>query len=166
MQRTFNFKPDRPREPQPARMYVAKAVQSDDGFHAVFAAPGLVPRKVTRPDAPNKPIPFPTKKAAEEEARRALFGILNAPRINQRRGKDVKYQKLSGPEFAVLLAESGLSLTLFSYLYGTSPERAQTWIDGVDFAPHPARVLLEIFKANPEMVDLAEKVTDEATTPR
>lgn len=150
----------------PSKSYVAKAIPVDGGYIAQFSAPGLIPRYVARSHEPDNPIVFDTAEEAENEARRAAFGILNKPRQTQRRGKDVRYQKLSGPEFAVLLAESGLSLTLFAHIYGTSVSRAQGWLDGADNAPHPARVLLEIFKANPEMVDVAEDVTNAATTDR
>jgi DNA-binding transcriptional regulator YiaG len=149
---------------KPSRHYIAKAVPCDNGFHARFSAPGLYPRLVARPHS--EPTIFEYEAEAEIAAMTALFGILNAPRETQSRGKDMRYQKLSGPEFAVLLAESGLSLTLFAYLYGTSPDRAQSWIDGVDSAPHPARILLEIFKRHPELVDEAEDITAAVTTER
>jgi hypothetical protein len=32
-------------------------------------------------------------------------------------------------------------------------------------APHPVRVLLELFKANPKNIDIAEQVTDGVTSP-
>ena len=148
---------------KPSKTFVAKAVPCQDGFYAKFSAPGLIPRLVGYQQQPKV---FATAEAAENAARLAAFEVANAPRKTQRRGKDVRYTKLSGPDFAVLLAESGLSLTLFAYLYGTSPDRVQSWLDGVDGCPHPVRVLLEIFKRHPETIDTAEDVTEKVTTER
>lgn len=148
----------------PSRSFVARAIPVQGGFIAQFSAPGLIPHYVGRDQ--DNPRVFATAKEAEDAARLTAIEVANKPRKTQRRGKDVRYEKLTGPDFAVLLAESGLSLTLFSYIYGTSVDRAQSWVDGLDNAPHPARVLLEIFKANPDMVDVAEDVTNAATTER
>lgn len=148
----------------PSRSFVARAIPVQGGYIAQFSAPGLIPRYVGMNQ--DDPKVFATAEDAEEAARKAAFAVANKPRQTQRRGKDVRYEKLSGPDFAVLLAESGLSLTLFAYIYGSSVDRVQGWIDGADNAPHPARVLLEIFKANPDMVDVAEDVTNAATTDR
>lgn len=147
----------------PSKSYIAKAVPANGGFHALFSAPGLLPRLVGAHAAPQV---FTSPAAAEIAAMRALYGILNEPRQQQARGKDMRYQKLSGPEFAVLLAETGIGLTLFAHLYGTSPDRVQSWIDGVDSPPHPARILLELFKRQPVLVDIAEGVTEAVTTER
>ena len=73
---------------------------------------------------------------------------------------------MNGPEFAVALAEAGIGLTLFAYIYGTSIERAQQWIDGIESVPHPVRLLLELFRAYPTTIDLAESVTDAHTIAR
>lgn len=147
----------------PSKTFIAKAIQTSDGFHAVFSAPGLVPRKVGRD---GHPFAFDSEKEAENAALRALFGALNAPRETQGRGRDTRYRKLTGPEFAVLLAESKIGLTLFAHIYGTFPDRVQSWIDGTNDVPHPARVLLEIFKAHPKTVDTAERVTEAVATER
>lgn len=150
----------------PSKSYVAKAIPVEGGYIAQFSAPGLIPRYVARPHDPENPTVFPTIAEAEGAARVAVFGALNAPRKQHARGKNERYEKLSGPDFAVLLAESGLGLTFFAWLYGTSPDRVQSWIDGTDNAPHPARVMLEVFKAHPNAVDIAEEVTNAVTTNR
>lgn len=149
----------------PSKTFVAKAIPTDDGYLAQFSAPGLIPRYVTYAHN-NEAVVYPSQDAAEDAAREATFAILNKPRKGHKRGKQEKYQKLSGPDFAVLLAESGVGLSLFAYLYGSSIDRVQGWIDGLDNAPHPARVLLEIFKADPRMIDIAEVITDSCTTDR
>lgn len=149
----------------PSKTYVANAIPRDDGYLAQFSAPGLIPRYVSHAHN-NDPIVYDTEEDAKNAARDAMMRILNAPRRTQVRGKNARYEKMTGPEFAVALAESGLSLTLFAFIFGTSVDRAQQWIDGVDNVPHPARVLLALFRDNPQNVDIAEQVTESVTTDR
>lgn len=151
---------------QPSKTLVAQAIPVEDGWLAQFSAPGLIPRYVTMTHSPDVPHVFDTKVEAEEAARKAAFGIFNKPRQTQSRGKNDRYEKMSGPEFAVALAETGVGLSLFAYVYGTSVDRAQAWIDSTENVPHPARVLLALFKDSARNVDIAEKVTDSVTTAR
>jgi len=142
------------------------------GFVARYWAPGISPGDIRNPETGEISV-FETESDAKAAGAERLFDVLNSPRLRvvSRSGKQEKYQKLSGPEFATLLRESGISLKLFTYLYGTSERRALQWIDGRDkdgkeeLAPHPVRVMLEIFKAHPEIIDFAEKVTDAVTSP-
>lgn len=145
----------------PSKSFVARAIPVEGGFIAQFSAPGLIPRYIGR--SQDNPKIFISAQKAEEEARKAAFEIANSPRKNQARGKNVKIEKLSGPPVAVLIAEAGLTLTLCAHIAGTSIDRVQSWIDGLDFMPHPIRLLLEIFKAHPEIVDMAEDITDRAS---
>ncbi len=151
---------------KPSKQYVAKAVPCDGGFHAKFSAPGLYPRPVTRATAPDRPRLFNREIEAQYAAMTALFGILNKPRETQRRGKDTRYQKLTGPELAVLLAEAEIGLSLFAWIWGTTPDRAQSWIDGADGTPHPVRILLEFFKRHPELIDEAIEITSKVSAER
>jgi hypothetical protein len=151
---------------KPSKTYVAKAVPVEGGFHAKFSAPGLIPRLVMDPDNHNRPRLFMAEQAAQISAMYALYGILNKPRKSHLRGKDVRYKKLDGPEFAVLLAETNIGLTLFAWLWGCSMDRAQSWLDGTDGTPHPVRILLELFKRHPELVDEAIEITEKVTTER
>lgn len=148
----------------PSRSFVARAIPVQGGFIAQFSAPGLIPRYVGRDQ--DKPRVFSTAEEAEEAARKAAFEVANRPRKTQARGKNVKVAKLSGPDAAVLIAEANLTLTLCAFLAGTSVDRVQSWVDGVDSMPHPVRLLLEIFKENPDMIDIAERVTEAVTVPR
>lgn len=149
----------------PSSVYIAKAMQLPSGkWQAVFSAPGLVPEVSSSPDG--RVFEFNTEEEAERRAWQALLKVLNAPRrqARQSQGKPERYKKLTGPEFAVLLAQAGLTPTFFAYLYGTSQDRVLKWIDGVDDVPHPVRLLLTLFIDNSRNVDLAEKVTNDNTT--
>ncbi len=74
-------------------------------------------------------------------------------------------------ELAILMSEAGITWKFFTYLYGTSERRLTEWMTGTndkgqpEQAPHPVRVMLELFKANPNNIDIAEAVTDAVTTP-
>src|SRR3546814_106171 len=144
-----------------------------DGFVAFYRAPGLTPGYVRDP-ATNRVSIFETEDGAVAAGSRRLFAVMNAPRVRAKSnsGKREKHQRLTGSEFALLLQEAGITLTFFAFLYGTTEKRVLGWIDGVkekgevDLAPHPARLLLELFKENKENLDLAEGITDSVTTPR
>jgi len=149
-----------------------KPDRNGGGYIAEYYAPGLVPEAVKEN---GKVAIFPDKASAELAAYRVRDTILNTPRRYsdvKSNAKNGRYDRLTGPEFAALLQETGITLTLFSEIYGTTMKRAFSWIDGkndkgeAEFAPHPARVLLELFKANPRNIDVAEDVTHKATTPR
>lgn len=148
----------------PSKKFVARAIPVDGGYIALFSIPGLIPRYVGY-DQTN-PRVFPTAEQAEIEARTAAFKIANSPRETQARGKNVRTEKLSGSDVAILIAEAGLSLTLLAHIAGTNVNRVQSWIDGVDSMPHPIRLLLEIFKAHPELIDMAESITESVSTER
>lgn len=139
----------------------------------MYYAPGLIPGTVR--DRAGVATVFPTEKDARLAAAEAMIATLNAPRDYRDvrdGGKPERYQKLSGAEFANLLQESGITLKLFAYIYGTSMKRAFWWLDGrndkggEENVPHPARILLELFKADPKNIDIAEAVTDSVTEKR
>lgn len=154
-------------------IYGAEAIPNMDapGFLGLYRAPGLAPGFVRNPET-NRVRNFDTEAEAIAAASLRLFDILNTPRLRtvSRSGKSERYEKLTKQELAVLLAESGITMKLFTYLYGTSERRMTEWLNGVndkgneERAPHPVRVLLELFKADPKNVDIAERVTDDVTT--
>lgn len=148
---------------KPAKKYIARAIPHGGFFYAQWAAPGMVPKYVL--ERGNRAV-FDTHEEAEEAARYHLFNALNSVRDGRISGKPERYRKMTAAEGAVLLAEAGLTPSFFAFLYGTSRERVLKWIDGVEDWPHPARLLLKIFKANPGMIDLAETVTESVTTER
>ena len=166
-------------EAKPAVTFVATAIPLPDGrYLAQYAAPGLVPSYVT---VGNPPVPkvFQESWDAENEARKTLFNTLNRARrpivkrvdaagnVTERRVLRVKRErqkKLTGREFAIKLAEAGLTPTFMAFLYGTSPDRVMKWIDGIEDIPHPVNVLLEIFKSDPRTIDVAEALTASVTT--
>lgn len=143
------------------------------GFVGCYQAPGITAGLIRDPETREVKI-FGTEDAAKLAAAQRLFDIVNSPRQGSVRhlGKDVRYRKLTGPEFAELLRDSGITLTLFCYLYGTSIKRATHWLDGrnekgdEELAPHPVRVFLELLVANKSNIDIAEQITAAVVTSR
>lgn len=149
----------------PSSTYIMRAVPAGNGkFHALYAAPGLVPDIAKTADG--RPYEYNTEIEAEHGAARYRDGLLNTVRRNARSSKQETYRKLTGPEFAVLLQQANLTPSLMAYLYGTTQQRVMNWIDGVDSVPHPVRVMLELFIADEKNVDIAERVTDGVATER
>jgi DNA-binding transcriptional regulator YiaG len=111
--------------------------------------------------ATGTPEVFTGQREAEAEARRVLFNMLNSgpPRETATKDKLAAYEKLTGPEFAVLLSEIDVSPTWFAFIMATNYPRVMDWISGAQDVPHTARVLLEIFKRHPEAIDTAEEAT-------
>lgn len=148
-------------------VFIVRAVPMGGGkFNALYSAPGLVPAIAESADG--RVYEYNSEKEAEAGAAKALIGILNAPRVRARQseGKPERYQKLTGPEFAVLLQRAELTLTFFAELYGTSQQRVLQWIDSAEDVPHPVRIILELFVADPKNIDRAQAVTNAVTTSR
>lgn len=147
---------------KPAIRHVANAIRHPSGkYLAQYAAPGMVPLFVSRHNVPSL---FDTEEDARTEAALVLVDVLKSRKRDT--SKPEVYRKLTGDEFAVLLAEAGLTPTFFAYLYGTTQERVIKWIDGVDDVPHPVRLILETWKRHPETIDTSEAVTESVTTQR
>ncbi|TCU34084.1 hypothetical protein [Rhizobium azibense] len=154
-------------------LYGAEAIENADGpgYIGVYRAPGLAPGLVRDPET-NRLRIFSNEDSAVAAASKRLFDILNTPRLRTigRSGKSERYQKLTSQELKILVSEVGITWTLLAYLYGTSERRLTDWMNGVnekgqeELAPHPVRVLLELFKADPKNIDIAETVTDSVTT--
>ena len=166
------------RETKPARLYIANAINTGGGFHAQYAFPGGMPRKVTAEhveaggSSASTPQIYDTAEQAENAARAALFEALNnRPRSNQ---TPERYRLLSGPELAEAIRAAGITPTFFCYLWGCSTERFFQWVDEVPDKngrpvpppPHGVRVMLEMFRQIPQTIDLAEDITDRVTTQR
>lgn len=155
-----------PRDMKPAKRYLAKALPTSRPgiFYGQFAFPGVEPRYVNVNGAPAL---FGSEDEAVAAAALAMIETLNSR--PKERSNPESYTRLTGPEFAVLLAEAGITPTFFSYLNNSRLERVFGWMDASeekDLAPHPVRVLLEIFKAHPETIDTAEAVTERVTEAR
>lgn len=151
---------------KPARSFIAHAVPNPatgSGFIAEWAAPGMTPRTVLD-TASGLPSEFQTEREAEAEARRVLFNVLNGGFRDK--NKLAAYDKLTGPELAVLLAENDVSPTWFAFIMATNYARVMDWISGAQDVPHNARVLLEIFKRHPGAADTADEVTRSAASER
>lgn len=151
-----------PQELKPAKTYIAKAKPNPrgSGYVAQFAPPGLIPR-IVEDSATGRPSVFTTEREAETEARRVLFNMLTSgpPRENVTKDRLAAYEKLTGAEFAVLLAENEISPTWFAFIMATNYQRVMDWISGAHDIPHTARVMLEIFKRHPGAIDSADEVT-------
>ncbi len=157
---------------KPERYYWVKAEPANDGkgFVGVYGAYGLVPGLVR--DQDKRPAIFPTEVQAEYAAHQRLLEVINGlPALARKHGgKQEKYLKPSGPEFAVLLSDAEVTATAFAYISGQKLSKMQEWLAGIDekgnftAAPHWARVLLEIFKHFPKTFEFALKLTDKHTT--
>lgn len=144
---------------------------SGDGWAGSYWAPGLEPG-LARRGSDNKVLAYSTPAGAKLAAADTLIHVLNHPRLraNKRQGRSERYDKLSGPEFAEKLKDTGLTLKLFTDIIGTKEQRALMWLDGFNAKgeeerlPHYAHVLLEIFKRMPEAIDIAEELTNNHTS--
>lgn len=148
-----------------SKTYFAKAIKTGDGEHWLgqFSMPGMVPDFAK--EGGQRRL-FEYEGAAYVSACVALVGVLMARKRLGSNSPPERYQKLTGEELAVLLAEADLTPTFAAFLAGTSLERMMEMLDGVREPPHLLRVLLEIFKAAPNTIDIAEEVTNAVTTTR
>lgn len=136
------------------------------GFIAFWVSPGLTPAVVR--SANGSPTIYTDTHTAELAAWRRMAADLNKPRSKATSGKPERYVKMTGPEFAAALQEAGITPTFMAFLYGTSQQRVLDWIDGVPNAdiPHPARLLLALFKFDESNMDICEAITERVTTER
>ncbi len=147
--------------------YVAKAERSEvgSGYIAIWSAPGFNPGMLRmRPS--RVPMTFHTVEDAELAAMRHVLEVLNKPRMRAITYKPERYIKLTAAQFAEELRLAGVTPSFFAYMYGTSQRRVIEWIDGKEDVPHPARLLLALFQADPENIDTAEEVTKNSTEAR
>jgi len=148
--------------PDAATNYIAEAKRVDGGFLAMWAYPGIPPRPAL--DQDRNPVVFQDERAARIRAALELHRQLNERTWIT--GKPERYKHLTGPELALKLREAGVTPTEFARLYGTAQARVMDWIDGVREVPHPVYVLLEIFIAAPDAIEIANTLTDQMTTSR
>jgi hypothetical protein len=147
----------------PARRYIAEAIPSHEGlFLAQWAYPGKVPDYVSVRGWIAK---FRTAAEARCAAKVTMADALIRRLVDG--NKPERYRFITGAEFAAELREAGITPTLFAKLYGTTQERVITdWVDACRDIPHPAHVLVGIFKAHPETVATAERITAAMTEAR
>jgi hypothetical protein len=165
--------------------YIAKALpHPNGGYLGQFSFPGGVPQFVTKGGTP---VIYDNEQDAEADAAIACIKACNARYTFRVQPTDAQddgvrrlsnlsqevYTKLTGPEFAVLVAECNMTPNFFSYINAISPERFFQWVDGATAKdgrrleiPHNVRVLLEIFKRIPQAIDIAEEVTEKVTKQR
>jgi hypothetical protein len=148
---------------KPAKNYLAKAVpvSGGSGFYAQWAAPGMVPDFIYVDRDGNTPRIFEQAAAAEIAALRTMFNALNTRRTSK--DKQEVSQKMSGPEFAVKLAEANIGPTLWAQLFGSKYDRVIDQIDGAIDVPFPVHWILEILK-DPAALKRAIEITAQNIT--
>lgn len=153
---------------KPARRFIAEGRllrrgRNVPGWAGYWAFPGMIPDYVRQPDDAIRE--FDDEESAAIVAKLTLANAL----INRRTDTDKpeRYQHFTPEDFAVELREAGITPTQFARLYGTTQDMVVTdWLGGLRPIPHPARVLLGLFKRHPETIAIAEAVTEKHTTPR
>jgi hypothetical protein len=170
---------------KPSTRYIAKALpHPNGGYLGQFSFPGGVPQFVTKGGTP---LIYDNERDAEADAAIACIKACNARytfRVQTTDPNDTGvrslsnatqevYTKLTGPEFAVLVAEANITPNYFCFLNAIPQERFFQWVDGAKSkdnrlyeVPHHVRVLLEIFKRIPQAIDIAEEVTEKVTKQR
>lgn len=143
---------------KPSRHFIARAIPTGTKFRAAWAAPGLLPDYVYDGDVPEL---FNTAEAAEAKAKDVLLSALNARAGTKvsRTGKPEISKRMTGSEFAVLLAEAGLEPSEFAQMWGTTSERVLSWIDDEQDVPFPIRWALHLLK-RPEAMEQAVAIVE------
>ena len=146
----------------PARRHIAQAVIFEDKYLGQFAFPGMIPDYVRYKGEPAR---FMSTANAITAAKITLAEALMARYVSG--DKPERYRFIDGAEFAAELHAAGITPTLFAEVYGTTPDRVVTdWIDGTRDIPHPARVLVGLFKTHPNVIATAERITAGMTEER
>jgi hypothetical protein len=153
---------------KPSRRFIAEARSTGDGHWLCYwAFPGMVPTYI----GGDQPVSFRTAGDATMAAKLALANAL----LTRHTTTDLpeRYRHMAAADFAGDLREAGITPTRFARVYGVPQSAVMAWINGIpgrigksDRIPHSARVLLALFLAYPDAVEVAERVTAENTTPR
>jgi hypothetical protein len=153
---------------KPSRRFIAEARSAGDGhWLGYWAFPGMVPTYI----GGAFPVSFQTAGEAMTAAKLSLADAL----MTRHTTTDLpeRYRHMAAADFAGDLHEAGITPTRFARVYGVPQAAVMAWINGIpgrigksDRIPHSARVLLALFLAYPDAVEVAERVTGENTTPR
>lgn len=143
-----------------------------DGFVGIYGAPGLSAGMIR--DQDGNITKFPDRDLAELAAWRRMGEVINSlPKLASRHGgKQERYRKPTGPEFANLMADAAVTPTAVAYIVAQKLSKIQEWVSGIDekgnatAAPHWTRVLLRIFAKFPESFDFALELTEKYTIDR
>lgn len=148
-------------KPVPSQRFIAQGVRqkANGRFIAQYSAPGALPRLVLSEDG--SPVEFVVEQEAEIAAMYALFASLNAPRVKERIATwgSIQTEKWGGADLGAALSAVGLAPEVFADIYGTKLSRMSDWLGGKDAVPHPVRLLLSIFRALPEAIEVAVAIT-------
>ncbi|MCZ4270749.1 hypothetical protein [Maritalea porphyrae] len=139
---------------KPAKRFFAKAMPANGGgFHAQYAAPGLVPGYVMVGGQRQK---FNTEFEATFTAQKVLIEVLQN-RIDAPELRD-KYQLASANELSEALDNADISPQFFSWLTGARPRTVLGWLDGSMVIPHHAFLLSQL-GVDQATLDTMEEIT-------
>lgn len=142
-------------ETKPASRVICQTRPYNDGYAGLIALPGLYPDFVRRGE---EVVVLKTAGAARNEALEALF------RLYDSRTRDTRtaggYKRLTGAEFAALLAKINVTPTFFAEISGFPQARIMKWIDGEQDIPHSVHVLVILMADSKRNIDLAEEITE------
>ena len=148
---------------KPARRFIAEGrllrgpIQGQWG--AYWAFPGMVPTWVVE-QADDLPLVFDRQEDASLSAKVALANAL----LTRHTTTDLpeRYRHMAAADFAADLRDAGITPTRFARVYGVPQSAVMAWINGIagrpgkaDRIPHAARVLLALFQAYPDAVEVA-----------
>jgi DNA-binding transcriptional regulator YiaG len=136
------------------RKYEIFALEARGGFTPAFRFPGKDERERVR-DGSGAVLIVAGKNDAFAEAGFAMCEALNG-RFRNRSPHAV--DRLTGPEFAGILTDLGLTPNQFALFHGTRMDRVIDWIDGVQEIPHSVRTMLALL-ALPGAVQIAHQIT-------
>lgn len=148
---------NKPPTGKPAKRFFAKALPSNNGYTAQYAAPGLVPGFVN--EGRHKQV-FDTEFEAQFAAQAALINVLQA-RIEKREIR-AEYQLPTANELSEALDNADMSPQYFSWLTGAQPKRVLGWLDGSYDIPHHVYLVAKLM-GNEDTLELMEDITDART---
>lgn len=147
-------------EVKPARKHFIRALPFRRGFKGQFGSPGRIPDLVKER---GEVIEFISEDHALAAAGEVLCEMLNAaPPL---RDKVAYYDRMTPSEFSNALSDLDITLTEFSWLWGTKETRSQKWIRGEDGIPHGVRVFLALLEL-PGALEKARETTSKVTEDR
>jgi hypothetical protein len=137
---------------KPSKKFFAKAMPTRGGYHAQFAAPGLVPGFVM--DGDQREL-FDTEQDAEFAAHKVLVKVLQS-RLDRPEIRS-SYQTTTAMEFSELIDEADITAQHYSWVTGAKPKTVQGWLDGSLAIPHHTYLLAKLCTVHlEEMEEITE----------
>lgn len=146
---------------KPSKRFFAKALPANGGgFHAQYAAPGLVPGYVML--GGEKEV-FNTEFEAHFAAQKTLIEILQS-RLDRPEYR-ARYKMTTANELSEALDNADITAQRFSWLSGSVPKRVMGWLDGTFDIPHNV-YMLALLLADEDVEERVANWTDERTEDR